>query len=62
MNPKNLNIYSVTFENGMVKSVYGFWASHAWFVAQQLFPDRTIKSLELKSPDIETHENQAPAA
>jgi hypothetical protein len=50
------------FSDGDIKSVYGFWASHAWFVAQQLFPDRTIKSIELKSPDIETHENQAPAA
>jgi hypothetical protein len=62
MNHKNLNIYRVVFEDGDVKSVYGFWASHAWFIADQLFPDKTIQSVELESSHIETHETQAPAA
>lgn len=62
MNHKNLNVYRVVFNDGDVKSVYGFWASHAWFIAEQLFPDKTIQSVGLESAYIETSETQAPAA
>jgi hypothetical protein len=62
MNYKNLNVYKVVFNDGTIKSVYGFWASHAWFIADQLFPDKTIQGVELESSHIETHEIQAPAA
>jgi hypothetical protein len=62
MNHENLDAYRVVFDDGAVESVYGFWASHAWFIAEQLFPDKTIQSLELESSHIKTHETRAPAA
>jgi hypothetical protein len=62
VNHKNLNTYKVVFDDGSSKSVYGFWESHAWFIAEQLFPSKTIQNLELESSHIETRETQAPAA
>ncbi len=62
MNHKDLNVYRVVFNDGDVKSVYGFWASHAWFIAEQLFPDKTIQSVGLESAYIKTSETQSPAA
>lgn len=49
MNRKGLNVYKVTFEDGTVHKVYGVYASHGWSIAQQLFPNKVIKALELSS-------------
>lgn len=61
MNPKNLNVYKVTFDDGTVKNVYGVYAAHGWSIAQQLFPAKVVKSLELLKSHTDTNETQHTA-
>lgn len=42
-----LNVYKVTFIDGTVHKVYGVYPLHGWNIAQQLFPNKVIKGLEL---------------
>jgi hypothetical protein len=56
MNPANLNIYKVTFDDGTIEKVYGFYAAHCWAIAQQLFPTKIIKGLELVNSHNKTDE------
>lgn len=58
MNPATLNIYEVTFSDGTIKKVYGLYASHCWAIAEQLFPGKTIKGLELIDSHNKTDETQ----
>jgi len=51
MNPQALNVYTVIFDDGAIERVYGLWAAHGHFIAQQLFPDKKIVSIESESPD-----------
>lgn len=62
MNPKALNIYKVTFSDDTIKNVYGVYEAHGWAIAQQLFPNKTIKEFELVSSHNKTGETQEPAA
>lgn len=52
MNPKTLNVYTVIFDDGTIERVYGLWAAHGHFIAQQLFPNKKIVDIGLESPDI----------
>jgi hypothetical protein len=51
MNPKTLNVYTVIFDDGTIERVYGLWAAHGHFIAQQLFPNKKIVNIQLESPD-----------
>lgn len=62
MNLKKLKTYKVMLEDGSVENVVGFWAAHAWFIAEQLFPGKKIQDLKLESSDNETHETWTPVA
>ena len=51
MNPQNVMVYTVVFDDGTIRRIYGMWADHARLIAAQLVPDKKVVSVELESPD-----------
>lgn len=60
MNRVVTGLYKVTFDNGFTHYLHSSWGGYAWEVAQRLFPDSPVRSVESVDSHIETHETQAP--
>jgi len=51
MSRNNAVLYRVTFEDGFTHCLHSSWGGYAWEVAQGLFPDNPVRSVESVKPD-----------
>ena len=50
MSTNNTGLYRVTFEDGFTYCLHSSWGGYAWEVAQGLFPDSPVRSVESVKP------------